>query len=509
MQLKKYIGIFIVAVLYLGCTQTDRNGLLRAKPPEDSPPPTKVAAPPIRYDGGDRPDAPGKEIGRKTRRRPYPRRIGGDLKPESSSTPHSFYAVNKLVSQGGLPPAEMIRVTDFVNRFDYDYLRPEGGPIGVDLVGGPSLLGGDGVLLLVVGVNGRDVIPDQSRASALTFVIDVSPSMGRNDRLELIKRGLTQLVDNLGEMDRIAIVTFGSKPKVILYHTEKKEREKLLGAINGLGLGDAGIIESGLDLGYQVASEGYMYGGQNRVVLCSAGLLVPGKRGIDSLTGKVKRFSKEGMTLTALGFDPRRIGAAVMKELANNGAGRFTIIASPNETRRAFIEALTGRDQIIAKDIDVKVNFNPEVVSRFRRLGSARKVEDEPRLDVVVVHRKDLGIGYQRTVVYELRVKPGLTEGEVATVRAQFKGADQSVDVNESEWKIALADFSDSYGGTSPDFVLAAMAAGYCDVMVNKGPASSLETLLRNIPAKLRSRNDAAEFIKLIQGTVSAFAKTK
>ena len=47
--------------------------------------------------------------------------------------------------------------------------------------------------------------------SNLVFLVDVSGSMDRADKLPLVKWGLQRLVEQLGENDRVAIVVYAGR----------------------------------------------------------------------------------------------------------------------------------------------------------------------------------------------------------------------------------------------------------------------------------------------------------
>ena len=87
--------------------------------------------------------------------------------------------------------------------------------------GGPTPFTADDEVLLRVGLQARPVAARDRQQASLTFVIDTSGSMAREDRLELVKDALRILVDGLGRNDRVAIVTFGSDAAVVLGPTRR------------------------------------------------------------------------------------------------------------------------------------------------------------------------------------------------------------------------------------------------------------------------------------------------
>ena len=132
----------------------------------------------------------------------------------------SYSVTRRYLRDGYLPPPEAVRVEEFVNAFDYNYLPPSEEAFAVHIEGAPSRFGdGKRLQLLRIGIQGRTV-PDENRKDAmLTFVIDVSGSMDMENRLELVKRALTLLVTQLRPGDEVAIVVYGSRARTVLPHT--------------------------------------------------------------------------------------------------------------------------------------------------------------------------------------------------------------------------------------------------------------------------------------------------
>ena len=80
----------------------------------------------------------------------------------------------------------------------------------------------------------------------MTFVIDVSGSMDMENRLELVKRALTLLVEQLRPGDTVGIVVYGSRARTVLPHTGIEGREEILEAIHSLRPDGSTNAEEGL-----------------------------------------------------------------------------------------------------------------------------------------------------------------------------------------------------------------------------------------------------------------------
>ena len=92
--------------------------------------------------------------------------------------------------------------------------------------------------LVHIGIKGYELkSADRPRAN-LVLLVDVSGSMGPQDRLPLVKNGFRMLLDNLKPDDTVAIVTYASGSDVRLQPTESRAtRRKILDAIDSLNAG--------------------------------------------------------------------------------------------------------------------------------------------------------------------------------------------------------------------------------------------------------------------------------
>jgi hypothetical protein len=89
--------------------------------------------------------------------------------------------------------------------------------------------------------------------------------------MEMVKHGLTTLVDHLGPNDRVAIVAYTDRAWTVIDPTSVENRNYIISAINGLYPMNSTNTEAGLSLGYDLASRYYRDGAINRVILATDG----------------------------------------------------------------------------------------------------------------------------------------------------------------------------------------------------------------------------------------------
>ena len=376
----------------------------------------------------------------------------------------SYSIARRYVTESYLPPAEAIRVEEFINAFDYHYDPPAEDAFAIHIDGAPSKFGeGKRLQLLRIGLRGR-VIPSEHRKDAnLTFVIDVSGSMEKENRLELVKKALTLLVDQLRPTDKVGIVVYGSRGRLVLPHTDLTQRSEILAAINSLKPSGSTNAEEGLRIGYDLAWRNASVNHINRVILCSDGVANVGKTGPDEILKVIRAYVKKEITLSTVGFGMGNYNDVLMEQLANTGDGNYAYVDTLSEAKRIFVENLTGTLQLIAKDAKIQVDFNPEVVSRFRLLGYENRRLNHEEFRDDTVDAGEVGSGHQVTALYEVKLHPDAT-GKMATVSIRYADADNH-QVHEVSRDISVSQLHESFDAAPATFRLAAAVAEFAEIL--------------------------------------------
>ena len=430
----------------------------------------------------------------------------------------SYTIARRYVTDGYLPPEDAIRVEEFVNYFDQDYAYPpEGQAFGVHVDGGPFPFaetveeGFPRYRMMRVGIQGYAVPPEERKDVSLTFVIDVSGSMGRENRLGLVKRSLGLLVEQLRPTDAVGIVVYGSDARVVLEPTSGAEKGAILEAIYALQPEGATNAEAGLRLGYERANGAFKAGGINRVILCSDGVANVGRTGPESIWETIEGYASEGITLTTVGFGMGNYNDVLMEQLADNGDGFYAYVDTLKEAEKLFVENLTSTLQTIAMDAKVQVDFNPEVVARYRLVGfENRAVADEDFRDDTV-DAGEIGAGHNVTALYEVKLHPDAA-GRIATVYLRWEDPDTH-EVTELSQDFDSSDMAASFSAAVPHFQWDVVVAEYAEILRGSywAEGSTLAAVLEEAEAVSRLLpNDAevAEFVDLVR-KANMIAKNK
>ncbi len=416
----------------------------------------------------------------------------------------SYTVARRFVQDGNLPDPDSVRVEEFVNYFDQGYERPEEGAFAIHLEGSPSPFGLENHWLMRVGLQGKSVSDEERKDATLIFTIDVSGSMGREDRLGLVKQSLRLLVDELRDTDKVGIVTYGSRGSVLLEPTDGEDKARIMGAIDSLQPNGSTYVEDGLRLAYKMASGEVEPGRITRVIVLSDGVGNVGNTGAESILRQIRENVEKGIALTTVGFGMGNYNDILMEQLANDGDGSYHYVDTLAEARRIFVENLTGTLQVIAKEGKIQVDFNPDVVTRFRLLGYENRRVDDQDFRNDEVDAGEIGADHSVTALYELKLRDD-ADGLLSTVRVRYEDPD-SGEVYEIYREFNRADLEASLEQTSPRFQMAAVVAEYAEILresywAQEGSLEDVVSEARRVQALLPEEIDFAEFTDLVVRT--------
>ena len=220
----------------------------------------------------------------------------------------SYTLVRNWIEARDIPPAELVRVEEFVNYFDQEYPAPVNGTFAVYADGAPTPFTASSRNHIVrIGIKAREVAEAARPDAILTFVVDVSGSMREGDRIGMVKSALTTLVDELRTTDSVAIVAYDRSAWVVLQPTQAWKRDTIISAINRLEPGGSTNAEAGLTLGYDLAEASFVEGLINRVILASDGVANVGSTDAGGILWRIGEQASIGINLAAIGGRPRQL----------------------------------------------------------------------------------------------------------------------------------------------------------------------------------------------------------
>ncbi len=437
----------------------------------------------------------------------------------------SYSNTRRMLNKGVLPPKDAIREEAFINYFNYAYTPPkstvEPFSMHTELATAPW---NKHRQLLKIGLKGYEVEKSSLKSANLVFLLDVSGSMNAANKLPLLKSSLKMLVKQLDENDSVAIVVYAGAAGVVLPATKGSEHQVITSALTKLAAGGSTNGEQGIALAYQLAEENFKTDGVNRVILATDGDFNVGMQSLEQLKQLIAQKRKTGIALTTLGFGEGNYNDALMEQLANIGNGQHAYIDTLNEARKVLVDELSSTMQIIAKDVKIQVEFNPQQVAEYRLIGYQNRLLANEDFNNDKVDAAEIGAGHTVTALYELTLanaeqkqidelryqdqeKPSSkVNDELAFVKVRYKQPSSEHSALLS-YPIKVPHKELSLSTASQDFRFAAAVAGFAQLLrggkytQNWDYAACAELAMANKGADLFGYR--SEFVQLVKNTAA------
>ena len=406
----------------------------------------------------------------------------------------SYSNLRRMLNYGQLPPKGAIRIEEMVNYFDYSYAGPDDTehPFAahMDIVDCPW---NDAHRLFRVAIKGQTIEAESRPNCNLVFLLDVSGSMGQDNKLPLVRRAMTMLVNQLNGRDRVAIVVYAGAAGVVLPSTACDEENTILEALSRLEAGGSTHGAEGIRLAYQVAQENFIAGGVNRVILCTDGDFNVGMTSQSDLVDLIEDKAEAGVFLTVLGFGMGNYQDSTLEKLADKGNGNYGYVDTINEARKMLVEQLSGTLVTIAKDVKIQIEFNPAQVAAYRLIGYENRILQDEDFNDDTKDAGEIGAGHTVTALYEIvpagQDVPGptvdplryqtpttvITDGPASTELLTLKLRYKKPDGQTSMLITLTAEDNDSNFAEAPqDLRFAAAVAGFGMLLRESPHAGSL-----------------------------------
>jgi len=314
----------------------------------------------------------------------------------------SYSNSRRFLNTGSLPPADAVRIEEFINYFDYVYPQPKGDdPFSITTEISDCPWASEH-RLLHIGLQGKNVPMDNIPPGNLVFLLDVSGSMDDPAKLPLLKSAFKLLVNQLRAKDKVAIVVYAGASGLVLDSTPGSNKQAILDAINNLYPGGCTAGAAGIKLAYEIAKKNYIKGGNNRVILATDGDFNVGVSSDGELVNLIEEKREQGVFLTVLGFGTGNYKDSKMEKLADKGNGNYAYIDNIMEAKKVLVSELGGTLFTIAKDVKIQLEFNPARVLAYRLIGYENRLLAKEDFNDDKKDAGEIGSGHTVTALYEI-----------------------------------------------------------------------------------------------------------
>jgi Ca-activated chloride channel family protein len=226
--------------------------------------------------------------------------------------------------------------------------------------------------------------------------------MSPQNRLPLVKTAMQMLVDTLRPEDRVGIVVYAGNSGLALKPTSGDKKAIINHAIEELRAGGSTNGASGIQLAYDLATDNFVKGGVNRVILATDGDFNVGMTSHADLMRMIEAKRERGIFLSVLGVGESNLKDSTMEMLADKGNGNYSYLDSIQEARRVLIAEAGSTLVTVAKDVKLQIEFNPRFAAAYRLIGYENRILRKEDFNNDRKDAGEMGAGHTVTALYEI-----------------------------------------------------------------------------------------------------------
>ncbi|MDE2956787.1 MAG: von Willebrand factor type A domain-containing protein [Bacteroidota bacterium] len=433
----------------------------------------------------------------------------------------SYSNIRRFIQDGKRPPVDAVRIEEMINYFPYRKSEVSGDQLFAITTEVWQAPWKPKHQLVKIGLQTRSIDLDNLPPNSLVFLLDVSGSMGTDDKLPLLKKAFALLVDQLRPHDQVAIVVYAGAAGLVLPMTPGTQREEILGALELLHAGGSTAGGQGIRLAYETARKHFIESGNNRVILATDGDFNIGPSSDAEMVRLIEKERESGVFLTVLGFGTGNLKDSKMEQIADHGNGNFHYVDGLLEAKKVLVEEMGGTLVTLAKDVKIQVEFNPARVAGYRLIGYENRLLADEDFNDDAKDAGELGAGHTVTALFEL-VPAGVPVPRENTDELRYQPQADAPQVNgfEDELMFVKVRYKDPdetkskrmdhavihrQGSPTDDFRFASAVAGFGMLLRDSDHAGDFT--LTDVLELARSgkgndpRGYRGEFIRLVEAT--------
>lgn len=221
----------------------------------------------------------------------------------------------------------------------------------------------------------------------LTVVADVSNSMTEYaplsdeagkippSRLELLKAGLQQMLDQLKPGDVINLVTFAAKPfkeiEGLKFGGDLAPYLQVVKKLEPLGNTN---LQAALEEGYRVAEKYRDASKNNRILFITDALPTEGSKDLGPLKDLAARRNQQGIYLSAIGLGYEH-NQVLLNALTEAGRGAYYSVVSKTDMKEAMTDRFIPLMDVAARNVRFKLEYPGQL---YHGASAAEQVSQDP-----------------------------------------------------------------------------------------------------------------------------------
>ena len=415
------------------------------------------------------------------------------------------FARRTLERENRLPPYQGVRAEEFLNSFDYGYELPSAqdkAPFKVSFAAAPSPLT-QGHWLVRVGVQTKRLSAQERSPDAISvYLVDTSGSMS-DAGSPAAREEEPRAADGDVEARRYGCLVHlrGRHPDGAPSDRHRPEaedpRRDRLARVGRRAR--ARCRRAGIDAAYALASRTLVKGEVNRVVVLSDGDANIGSSNHEAILKQIAQYKDKGITLSTVGFGSGNYQDTMMEQLADKGDGNYTYIDGEDEARKVFTEQVDGLLQVVARDVKIQVDLNPDVITKYRLIGYENRDIADKDFKNDKVDAGEVGAGHAVTALYDVETQSSAPAAAALNVTMRWKTG-MNAQASEAAFPMPANAWYSSFEAAPSNYRFAVAVAGFAERLRQSPWAAdwSLAQIQSIAVASADQKRDRLELVSLI-----------
>ncbi len=333
----------------------------------------------------------------------------------------SYSNIRRFINMHSEVPKDAVRVEEMLNYFPRQYKAP---PQGKEFYTESQLTDcpwNPMNRLLFLQLHARKISYDSLPPSNFVFLVDVSGSMDKPNRLPLLQTAFRMMVQNLRPVDTISMMVYGGTVGIVLQPTGGNEKDKIMAVVDSLGAGGDTPGEAAIRQAYRLAQSQFIKGGNNRVILATDGDFNVGESSEEALMQLITQKQQTGIYLTCLGVGMGNYKDSKLEVLAKKGNGNFAYLDNIPEAEKVLVKELMQTLYVVVDDAYLTASFNAKQIKKYRLIGFDNR-KDVLADSASILEGGEIGTGHIVTAVFEVEMNSLYnSDGELAVAELGYQ----------------------------------------------------------------------------------------
>lgn len=417
----------------------------------------------------------------------------------------AYTQLKNMILNGGYygSLAGFVKIDQMLNYFDYDYAMPQGDDLLAINASAFDCPYNSEKKLLRIGLTAKE-IQLESMQNNIVLLLDVSGSMSGTTKIDLMKKAMIQMAENLNPDDTISIVTYSNKTKVVIdgmtMRANATEIKRKIGDLRA----DGGTNGSGgIQKAYEIAKKHFIEDGNNRVILATDGDFNIGISNPGELKEFISAKRDDGIYLTCIGLGGSYdYSIATMEALAKSGNGYWGYIHDMDDAKKLLVDDLASTVVTIAKDVKAKIVFNESVVKNFRLLGYENNILSSDDFEDNSADAGEIGTGFTLSLCFEIGLNDNVDlsqDLDIATVNIRYKDAKSTPEDTSSELDLSIKSQCYTNSPSQDDDFVASVVEFALILLDSKYKAdASLDNAIERLQSMQFDDEYKAQFLQIV-----------